>query len=115
MKKDYSMFRFYKGEQENPFDQVKENAAHMFWFYESIFNSDFLKNESSDWYSFFSMHDTGDKFMAQLEDEDYIRPSENKKKQIFELWLEYLFTFKLYPEYGGENTYKAKYFSTTVR
>jgi hypothetical protein len=34
---DYSMYKYYKGEKENPFDNVTQNKKHMFWFYESCF------------------------------------------------------------------------------
>jgi len=114
MSNDVSMYKFYKGELKSPFDQVKQSTAHFFWFYESIFEMDFAKNESSDWFNFFDEHDLGDRFMKILSDEDHDRPTEAKKKQIFELWLDYLFTFKLYPEYGGKNKYKETYFSSEV-
>jgi len=111
---NYSMFRFYKGEKENLFDQVKENTAHMFWFYESVFDRDFTKNESSDWYAFFGDHRLGKLLMGILSEEDHDRPTEKKKKQVFELWLQYLFTEKLYSEYSSENWYKTAYYNTTA-
>lgn len=50
--------------------------------------------------------------MNLLSDEDYERPTEGKKKQVFEIWLEYLFTEKLYPEYGGKvNDYEILYYA----
>jgi hypothetical protein len=140
MTKDYSFYRYYKGEPENPFDAILEaheiDKSHlpppecmkyeyslpadtvkklglsvMFWNYERHFESEFAKNESSDWFNFFDEHDLGNQFMAILSEDDYNRPQEEKKKQVFELWLNYLFTFKLYPEYGGENKDKAHYYS----
>lgn len=106
------MFRYYKGEAENPFDSKEQNAAHMFWFYESIFEGDFQQFESSDWFSFFSGHGLGKSFMELISEEDYERPTAGKKKQVFELWLIYFFKYKLYPEYGGENWYKTSYYTT---
>ncbi|MCE5321292.1 MAG: hypothetical protein LLF93_09380 [Bacteroidales bacterium] len=108
---NYEMFRFYKGEKESPFDNDKQNAQHQFWFYESVFEDEFKRNSSADWHSFFSDHDMQLDFMNILSSSDHDRPSEDKKKPVFELWLTYLFTFKLYPEYGGENTYKKLYYS----
>lgn len=35
--------------------------------------------------------------------------TDQQKKQIYALWLEYLFTEKLYREYGGDNLYKDAY------
>lgn len=112
---DYSMFRYYKGEAENPFSQEKQNSAHMFWFYESVFQKNFDRWESSDWYDFFGHTERGESFMKLLSDEDYERPTEKKKKPIFEIWLDYLFTEKLYPEYGGKlNEYKIMYYAGNV-
>jgi hypothetical protein len=117
--KDYSMYRFFKGEKEDPFDHETQNSQHMFWFYESCFENLFTRYESSDWYSFFGgghKSITSDKFMKLLSDEDYERPTEKKKAGIFDLWLnDYLFVDKLYGEYGGENWYKKEYHSTSVQ
>lgn len=52
-KTDFKLYRYYKGEKENPFDHDKQNKEHMFWFYESIFEKDFAKNDSADWFNFF--------------------------------------------------------------
>jgi hypothetical protein len=113
--KDYSMYRFFKGEKENPFDKDKQNSQHMFWFYESIFDRDFTDNDSSDWHDFFGGSLAKD-FINLLSTEDYERPTEKKKAAIFKLWLEgYLFAEKLYGEYGGENWYREAYYATTVR
>jgi hypothetical protein len=45
---DCSMFGYYKGEAENPFIWEEQNEAHMFWFYESVFQDEFDKWESSE-------------------------------------------------------------------
>ena len=115
---DYSMYRYFKGEKDNPFDKVNQNAQHMFWFYESCFEQQFSDNESSDWYAFFGGKEskTAQKFTALLSAEDYERPAQSKKAAIFDIWLnDYLFVEKLYGEYGGENEYSKAYFATSVR
>lgn len=115
MVQDYNMLKYFKGEAENPFDHDRQNAAHMFWFYESVFQDQFASNESSDWYAFFGHNERGNRFMKLLSDEDYERPTEGIKKQIFEIWLDYLFTEKLYPEWGAKiNFYKELYYSSTA-
>lgn len=110
-RKNYDMFRFYQGEESNPFDNEKQNAQHQFWFYESCFEDLFERYSSSEWYSFFDDYGMGKDFMKILSSEDYERPSDEKKLPVFDLWLKYFFKFKLYPEYGGENTDKELYFS----
>jgi hypothetical protein len=42
--KDYSMYRYFKGEKENPLDSQKQNTQHMFWEYESMFEYKFNKD-----------------------------------------------------------------------
>lgn len=109
---NYDMFRFFKGEEINPFDIEKQNAQYMFWFYESVFEREFVNNESSDWHSFFAMHNGMEKdFMAILSESEYVKPTQVIKKPLFELWLKYLFKYKLYPEYGGENEIEKLYYS----
>jgi hypothetical protein len=109
------MYKYYKGEKESPFDAVTQNSAHMFWFYESVFERRYTENDSSDWHAFFGLFGKEKDFMKLLSEEDYNRPTESKKASIFELWLQYLFAEKLYAEYGGENWYKEQYYSTSVQ
>lgn len=111
MESDFSMYKYFKGEADNPFDNEKQNTDHNFWWYESVFEDKFRKTDSSGWFAFFCDYGVGDKFIKILSYQDYQRPGIDKKKQVFELWLEYLFEYKLYPEYGGENWYKAQYYS----
>lgn len=41
--KNFDIYRFYKGEAENPYNWETQNAQHMFWGYESGF-ADQLKS-----------------------------------------------------------------------
>jgi hypothetical protein len=141
MAKDYSMYRFYRGETENPYfkelwasevdkshlpppecmkydftlpaEKVEELSwKSKFWVYESKFEEDFHSYESSDWYLFFGDNRPGDNFKELLAEEDYERLTEAKKKPLFDLWLDNLFQTKLYPEYGGAVNYdKEAYYS----
>jgi len=90
---DYNVYRFFKGEKENPFNKEYQEKAHFFWFYESIFESNFIENESSDWHDFFSMYGLEKQYLQLLKKSDYKKPSD--KKVVFELWKEYLFKEKL--------------------
>lgn len=113
--KDFSMYRYFKGEKENPFDKEKQNNEYIFWFYESTFDKDFTERETSEWFDFFSNYGMGDAFMEIISEADYDKPTDKTKKQIFELWLKYLFSEKLYGEYGGDNWYRDAYFAAIVR
>lgn len=108
------MFRYYHGEKNNPFDHDLENTSYMFWFYESVFQSQFDEWDSSGRYAFFGKNELGNRFMKLITDLDHERPTEMIKKALFEIWLDYLFTDKLYPEYGGPNYYKAWYYGTAT-
>ena len=97
------MYRFYKGEKNNPFNSETDWLSAKFWYYEYVFDSSFFKDDTSDLYSFFKNHDMGKEFMALPSEEDHDNISEKSKKPVFELWHKYLFEYKPYPEYGGEN------------
>jgi len=119
--KDYSMYRYFKGEDENPFEVVngsqKHAIAEKFWYYECVFERDFIKNESSEWFAFFGgeQSQTAQNFMKLLSEEDYERPTEKKKAAILELWLnEYLFPDKL-NDWGGAKDEKDNYYSTSAQ
>jgi len=111
---NYSMYRFYKGEKNNPFTSETDELSAKFWYYEYIFDSSFFKEDTSDLYHFFKEHEMEKEFMALLSEDDHDNISEKTKKPVFELWLEYLFEFKLYPEFGGVNIDKKTYFSTAL-
>lgn len=85
------MYRYYKGGYKNPFNKEKQNAEYMFWFYESVFETLFNRCENTDWYDYFDNEEMGDRFMQILSDVDYEMLAHGKKKQVFYLWLEYLF------------------------
>jgi hypothetical protein len=112
---NYSMYRFYKGEKDNPFDSSIDSASSILWNCESVFETSFFKDDTSDLYSFFKDHDMGKEFMALLSEDDHDNISEKSKKPVFELWLEYLFEYKIYGEFRGKNTLKEIYFSTTEK
>lgn len=105
------MYRFFKGEKKNPFDNETDSGSAKFWYYEYVFDTSFFKDETSDLYSFFKDHNMEKQFMALLTEKDHDYISEKSKKPVFELWLKYLFEFKIYPEYGGENEEKKIYYS----
>jgi hypothetical protein len=108
---DYTMYRFFKGEKTNPFDNENDTLSARFWQAEYVFDSSYFKKETSDLYAFFDGHDMGDVFMKMIKKEDKEYLTEKLKKPVFELWLKYLFKYKYYAEYGGENKQEKIYFS----
>ena len=47
MVSDYSLYKYFRGEDSNPFDQVKANNQYQFWGYEQLFEMDFSKGDFS--------------------------------------------------------------------
>lgn len=112
MENQFSVFKFFKGERKNPFNKTKEPTAFFFWFYEATFNQQFMQWEPYQWHDFFSGCGLEKEFVKIISEDDIPRIRLVKKKTLFDLWLEYLFTFKLCPEFGGkENKFKEDYFS----
>ena len=101
---DYSIYKFYKGEKECPAHLGAEQGR--LWNAERVFEEEFQKNDSSDWFCFFKdcgINDinAGDIFMSKLDsDKEYERPLETSKAWIFDLWVYLLTSFHQY----GENT-----------
>jgi hypothetical protein len=108
---NYSMYRFFKGEKSNPFDSSVDSLSSRFWQCEYIFETSDIKKETYELHSFFKDHGMEKQFMALITEKDHDYISEKSKKPVFELWLKYLFEFKIYPEYGGENEEKKIYYS----
>jgi hypothetical protein len=112
---NYSMYRFYKGEENNPFDNKNDSLRARFWNAEKTFETSFFKWEAHKLNSFFKDHDMGKDFIELISEDDREFITDKTKKPLFELWLKYLFKFKYYAEYGGENTQEKTYFSTDIR
>ncbi len=139
--KNYNMYRYYKGEKENPFTELlnkveidksnlpppecmkyeynlpedevaKLQNARMFWFYESVFETLYNQKSNAYWRNHFNQQ-VKEKTRNILKGKDDDRPSERDKAAVFETWLnDYLFVDKLYPEYGEKkNWYKETYYN----
>jgi hypothetical protein len=100
---DYSIYKFYKGENASP-ENLDAKQARL-WNAERVFDDDFKKNDSSDWYAFFKDcerdgKNAGEIFMKKLDDDENEKPKETSKDWIFGLWLDaYLFVDKFPKEW----------------
>lgn len=97
MESNYKIYKFYKGEKENPFEEG--TTGRLFWPYESAFEADWRDNDPSDWYAFFETFGLGKRFLneavPEAKDTDSIKLD---KKKLFSFWLDtYLFKQKLSP------------------
>ncbi|MEZ7504755.1 hypothetical protein [Flavobacterium sp. Arc2] len=111
---NYTKYRYYKGENENPFDGSIDSPSFILWQAEYVFDSSYFKKESSALYSFFEDHRMGDQFMALLSEDDKEYLTEKNRIPVLELWLEYLYDIKYSGKEDGEYTLKKIYYSTAL-
>lgn len=75
------MFKYFKGEKENPFDAVKENAQHIFWTYELSFENEFNKGD-------FSIDSWAIPYAEDIKEwRSALSKNPINKADIFKLWL----------------------------
>jgi hypothetical protein len=110
---NYTKYRYYKGENENPFDGSIDSPSFILWQAEYVFDSSYFKKNLL-LYSFFNDHRMGDQFMALLSEDDKEYLTEKNRIPVLELWLEYLYDTKYSGKENGEYTLKKKYYSTTL-
>ena len=46
MKEYYALYKYFKGEEISPFDSVNERAKDLFWYIESVYYQNSLRNEN---------------------------------------------------------------------
>ena len=103
---NYSMYKFYKGEKECPKKLGAEQGR--LWNAERVFEEEFKKNDSSDWFAFFSNCEIDGKkassiFMKKIDpDKEYERPAEISKAWIFDLWVNYYLFVDKFPKVWRE-------------
>lgn len=105
MNNDYSMFRYYKGETKNPFEEGKGDA-YLWWDYEKKFEDDYIKNDASDWNAFFD-YEYNPKYWNILNGETSDEKP-NNKRALFSLWLDMLIVEHLC-EYSSPDVYYNSY------
>lgn len=97
MKKDYSVYKFYKGEQKCPYlrfkDTIDNSTRVCFWGYEKDFEYAWQNNSAADWNAWFREDELGAEFIKLLRPTDYERPTD--KSGVFKLYLKTLFTNRL--------------------
>lgn len=110
MAADYSMLKYYKGEANNPFDHEKQNTQSMFWFYESVFESNYLEGIF-----------TGENWIPPgaadfKEWETVLNTKPIDKEELFKLWLFFLLMDRLPDKYGtpGNDEFLRLYWDTKL-
>lgn len=75
------MFKYFKGEKENPFDNEKQNTQYQFWGYEQLFDEMFNKGKFTfDAWIPPNAPDT-------KEWESVLKQKPVDKEELFKLWL----------------------------
>lgn len=85
---DYSVYKCYKGEVENPFEMDKNELRSKFWWIESVFEKEFYQKYSkSKWEEFFQDGPYTKSFRNLLDNQNLLQPNNQTKKQLLELFL----------------------------
>lgn len=110
MPDSFSMYKYFKGEKENPFDNVTQNAAHMFWFYEQLFEDKFSKGDFSEDAWIIPDHDNPNEWKEVLSSKSV------NKEDLFKLWLFHLLMVRLPDRYLSEHDeFLHLYYDTNVK
>ena len=108
---DYSMFKYYKGEKECPFDGIQQNTAAMFWDYERIFEYKFTYgNFSTGSWEMPTMTANSKKELGVALDANPV-----DKRKLFKIWLYNLLMEYLPDKYWSDdqNRFNALYWTTS--
>ena len=90
---NYSMYRYFKGEEENPYNQVEQNAQYMFWWYETIFEKNFNRED-------FSQDNWALPYYEDINEwRDVLSKNPVNKADLFKLWLYQLLMKRLPDKY----------------
>ena len=105
---DYSIYKFYKGEKESPESLNAEQCR--LWNAERVFEENFQKNDSSDWFAFFNEcelngKNPGEIFIKKLQADEHEKPKSTSKEWIFSLWLDFYLFVDKFPKFW-EKYYK---------
>ncbi len=88
---NYSMYRYFKGEEENPYNQVRQNAQYMFQGYETTFEHHFTGSD-------FSIDSWTNPYDQNINDwQEVLSKNPVNKADLFKLWL-YKLLLKHLPE-----------------
>lgn len=93
------MFKYFKGEKENPYDNEKKNAQHQFWGYENTFENQFNKGDYSLEFWVADSAPDFNEWKAVLSK----KPAD--KEEIFKLWLYRLLMDHLPDKYQSEGNF----------
>lgn len=107
----YSIYKYFKGEDSNPFDSEKQNYQNQFWMYESLFEHKFNRADfNPDVWLTPTMLPSTIQEMKEVLSENPISKEELFSVWLFSLLMEYL-PDKNMPDH--ENHYNKLYWDTT--
>lgn len=97
MNKDFSMFRYFKGEEKNPYSEDSQNAQYYFWGFEKGFEDKF--NSGNFDINLWAPYQTPD----IKEWETALSGNQIDKSELFKIWLFNLLMVYLREKYQSEN------------
>jgi hypothetical protein len=102
---NYNMYKFFRGEEKNPFDRDKQNAEFMFWGYEKSFEELFSKGDFNpdSWIPPYSSDIKEWRAVLSQEPVD--------KEELFKLWIYNLLMNVLPDKYQVESDHFLKMYN----
>ena len=107
---NYYTYKYFKGEKQNPFDSVTQNAQYQFWGYEQLFENDFNEGDFSPDLWVIPYADDIKQWKAILSQ----KPVD--KEELFKIWLYRLLMEHLPDKYDslGDDSFLRLYFDTKL-
>lgn len=99
------MYKYFKGEKLNPFDQVKQNPQFQFWGYEKMFDDQFAKGD-------FSTEVWTVPYAEDVKEwKEVLNNEPVNKEELFKLWLYRLLMEHLPEKHLSESDYFLKLYN----
>lgn len=107
MPTNYSMYKYFKGEQQNPFDHEKQNPQEQFWGYEQLFEEKFNSGDFSPDAWVVPYATDIDQWKTALSSKD--------KEELFKIWLYRLLMEHLPEKYqSNDDSFLRLYYDTKL-
>ena len=107
MESDFSIYKYFEGEAENPFSSEEQNAAFNFWGFEQIFENKFNQGN-------FSPDHWSNPFHSNFKEwQTVLSQKPVDKEELFKLWLFRLLFDHLPDKYqSDQDHFNRLYFDT---
>lgn len=108
-KSNFDMYKYFKGEKENPFEIEKQNTQFVFWGYEKIFDEKFSAGN-------FDVEQWIPPYASDIKEWKAVLSQKRvDKEELFKLWLYNLLMNVLPDKYMAESDHFLKMYNKEKR